>query len=368
MSTTITAALLEEQGAPLHLDTVELADPGPGQVRVEIAHCGLCHSDVTIADGTAPAPMPVVLGHEACGVVAELGPGVTSLAVGDHVMLTPIPPCHRCHWCVRGQHSLCVNGIGLMTQTLPDGSTPLRRGDEIVYHGLGVAGFAQQTIVLETGAVKIPHDIPLELVAVIGCAVQTGVGAALRTAAVAAGDTVLVMGLGGIGISVVQGARIAGASRIVVSDPNRDRRDAAARFGATDAIDPTAADVAESVRALTGGIGVDHAFDAVGSSALVRTGVAATRNGGTTVLIGAGPIDDPLDINRIDLMITEKRVMGCLLGSVSSHRDIPMLIDFHRRDLLDLESMVTARRPLSEINEAVADLEAGTGLRTVLTP
>jgi S-(hydroxymethyl)glutathione dehydrogenase / alcohol dehydrogenase len=366
---TVTAAVLEAVDAELAIDdSIELLPPGPGQVLVRVHHCGLCHSDVSVMTGVAPAPMPVILGHEASGVVAEVGPGVTTLAPGDHVMLTPIPPCGRCHWCVRAQHSLCVNNIGLMTQTLPDGSTNLRRNGSVVYQGLGVAGFADHTVVLESGAVKIPDDVPLEIVTVIGCAVQTGVGAVLNTAKVEPGSSVLVLGAGGIGIAIVQGARLAGASRIVVSDPNPDRREAARRFGATDVVDPGAADVAEACRGLTGGIGVDYAFEAVGSSALARAGVDASRNGGTTVLVGAGPIDETLDISRILMMVTEKKITGCLLGSVNPHREIPRLIDFWQRGMLDLESMVTARRPLSEINQAVADMGDGVGLRTILSP
>lgn len=362
------AAVLEAPGEPLVVGEVELDAPGRGQVLVHIAHCGLCHSDLSVMTGAAPAPMPVILGHEASGVVAEVGPDVTTLVPGDHVMLTPIPPCGRCYWCLRGEQSLCVNGIGLVTQTLPDGTTKLRRGDQVVYQGLGVGGFAEFAVVLEAAAVKIPHDVPLELATVVGCAVQTGVGAVLNTAAVPAGATVLVMGLGGIGMAIVQGARLIGASRIIVSDPIAARRDLAERFGATDAVDPTSTDVVGACRDATAGIGVDYAFDAVGSSALARAGVDATRNGGTTVLVGAGPIDDPLELSRILLMVSEKKLTGCLLGSVQPHRDIPMLIELNRQGRLDLAGLVSATRPLAEINQAVADMEAGVGLRTILTP
>ena len=363
------AAVLEAPGEAVEVDdSVALLDPGPGEVRVEVAHCGLCHSDVSVMSGQAPAPMPVVLGHEASGVVAEVGPGVTSLAAGDHVLLTPIPSCGRCPACLRGQAMTCVNATTLLTQTLPDGTTRLRRGDQVVYQGLGVGGFAQETVVLETGAVKVPADLDLGVIAVLGCAVQTGVGAALNSARVEPGWSVLVMGLGGIGVAIVQGARMAGASRIIVSDPVASRRDAAERFGATDAVDPTSRDVASECLRLTGGAGVDAAFDAVGSSALARAGIEACRPGGTTVLVGAGPIDDQLDVSRIMMMVTEKRLVGSLLGSASAHREVPRMIELYRRGLLDLDSMVTSRRPLTEINQAVADMTAGRGLRTILTP
>ncbi len=363
------AAVLESPNEAVRIDdSVTLLDPGPGQVQVEVAHCGLCHSDASVMSGQAPAPMPVVLGHEASGVVCEVGPGVGSLAVGDHVLLTPVPSCGHCPACLRGQAMACVNATTLFTQTMPDGSTPLRRDGETVYQGLGVGGFAERTVVLETGAIKVPDDLDLGVIAVLGCAVQTGVGAALNAARVEPGWSVLVMGLGGIGVAIVQGARIAGATRIIVSDPVASRRDGAERFGATDAVDPTTEDVVEACQRLTGGAGVDAAFDAVGASALVTTGVDACRPGGITVLVGAGPIDDRLSVSRIMLMVTEKRVVGSLLGSASAHREVPRLLDLHRAGLLDLESMVTARRPLAEINEAVDDLRAGRGLRTVLTP
>jgi Zn-dependent alcohol dehydrogenase len=363
------AALLEPGKQELvAVDDVEVTDPGAGQVLVDVKHCGLCHSDLSFVDGKFPVTDPIVLGHEASGVVAEVGAGVTNLAVGDKVMLTPIPPCGRCYWCVRGETTICVNAtISLVGHSLPDGTTGLSRGGQKVLRGLGVAGFAEQVITVEAGAVKLDPDTPLEVVSVIGCAVQTGVGAALNTARIEEGATVLVMGLGGIGISIVQGARIAGAKRIIVSDPVSDRRDAAARFGATDAIDPTSDDVVGRALGLTDGIGVDYAFDAVGSAALVQTGFFATRNGGTTVVVGAGPIDESLaGIPPIMLMMSEKRIVGSLLGSVNSHRDIPRFVDLWRSGLLDLEGMVTAHRPLADVNEAIADMQAGRGLRTLL--
>ena len=199
--------------------------------------------------------------------VEALGPGVTSLAVGDHVVLSPCAPCGHCPWCIRGEWALCTNGDALITASHPDGGTRLSRNGEVVYRGLAVAAFAEHVIIQETGAVKIPEDVPLDVACVVGCAVQTGVGAVLNTAKVGEGDTVLVMGLGGVGLSVVQGARLAGASRIIVSDPVAARREQALAFGATDAIDPTTDDVVTACHDLTEhNIGVDFAFDAAGSS------------------------------------------------------------------------------------------------------
>jgi S-(hydroxymethyl)glutathione dehydrogenase/alcohol dehydrogenase len=365
------AALLEPGRSELVVvDDVEVDSPRPGQVVVDVHHCGLCHSDVSIVNGQYPNPMPVVLGHEAAGVVAEVGAGVASVAPGDKVLMSPLQACGRCYFCVRGETSICQNmSVALVAHAFPDGTTGLSRGSQPVGRGLGVGGFAEQAITLESGVVRLDPDTPLEIVSVIGCAVQTGVGAVLNTANVEAGATVLVMGLGGIGISIVQGARIAGASRIVVSDPVGERRDAAERFGATDAIDPTVDDVVGRCLAITGGIGVDFAFDAAGSARLVETGFHATRPGGTTVAVGAGPAEETLSgISAIGLMFGEKKLKGCLLGSVNSQRDVPRLVSLWRAGRLDLEGMVTKHRPLAEVNDAIADLQSGIGLRTLLSP
>lgn len=360
------AAILESVGSGLTIvDDVELAPTGVGEVRVRIHWCGLCHSDVSQIDGTHPAMCPTILGHEAAGEVIEVGVGVTTLAVGDHVVLTPAPSCGHCYWCIRGKQSICVNASAIAMSMLPDGSTRLSRGGGTVFRGLGLAAMAEEVVVAEAGAVKIPADVPLDVACIIGCAVQTGVGAALHTAEIEAGATVLVMGAGGIGVSIVQGAVIAGAARIIVSDPVASRRELAQSFGATDVIDPTSTDVANECHRLTE-VGVDYAFDAVGHSALVDTGIAATCPGGATVIVGAAPIDHVSEVNLVGLLFAEKQLMGSLLGSSHAPRDFPMLIDLWRNGRLDLDSMVTRRRPLEEVNEAIDDMRAGVGIRTVL--
>jgi S-(hydroxymethyl)glutathione dehydrogenase / alcohol dehydrogenase len=361
------AAILEKQGEPLVIGDVDIAAPRAGEVRVDVRYCGLCHSDLSIIDGIFPSEVPIVLGHEAAGVVEQVGPGVTQLAPGDHVILSPVPPCGTCYGCLRGEPGTCANVAGISTNALPDGTTGLSRRGERVMRGVGVAALAEKVLTPASGAVKIDRDIPLDVVCVIGCAVQTGVGAVLNTARVEAGANVLVMGLGGIGLSIVQGARLAGAARIIVSDPIAARRDLAARLGATDAIDPAGEDLTARVMAITGGIGADYAFDAVGRSALITAGVWATRAGGTTVCVGAAPIDEAISIAPAALFtIAEKKLLGCTLGSCNSLRDIPRLVDLWRAGRLDLEALVTAVRPLAEINEAAADLRAGRGVRTVL--
>jgi Zn-dependent alcohol dehydrogenase len=269
---------------------------------------------------------------------------------------------------VRGQFSICPQYAN-MTGTLPDGGTRLsHQGRTVSRAGVFLAAFAEQAVVPANGVVKVPDDTPLEIAAVIGCSVLTGVGAVLNTAKVEAGATVMIIGLGGIGISIAQGARIAGAARVFGVDPVVTRRQQAVdHFGVTDVIDPNAGDVAGAIMEATGGIGVDYAFDAVGSSTLVETCINATRPGGTTVMVGVPKIDQFLNVHALMFAMSEKKLTGCFLGSSNPHREFPRLLDLWRGDKLDLEAMVTSTRPLAEIGEAFADMKAGKGLRTILT-
>jgi S-(hydroxymethyl)glutathione dehydrogenase / alcohol dehydrogenase len=362
----VRAALLESVDRLEVVDDVELAEPREGEVRVRVHHCGVCHSDLHYVDGTLPAALPAILGHEAAGVVEAVGPGVFDLAEGERVVLTLRPPCGRCYWCVRGELSICPANAGL-SGTLADGDTRLAHRGRTVYRaGTFLSAFAEATVLPANGAVKVPDDTPLEVAAVFGCAVQTGVSAVLNTARLEAGATVLVVGLGGIGVSIVQGARIAGAARVIGADPVAARRELAVAFGLTDVVDPAATDVATACLELTGGIGVDAAFEAVGRAGLVASCLAATRAGGRTVMVGVPPIDDVLSVPALGFALTEKKLLGCFLGSSHPHRDLPRLLGLWRAGHLDLEAMVTARRPLSEVACAFADMRAGEGLRTVL--
>ena len=360
------AAILTAPNTPLEVaEDVQLGDVGPGQVRVRVAACGICHSDVSLINGTFPVFGPTVPGHEAAGEVVEVADGVESVQVGDHVVLSPNPACGRCRGCRRGRPGTCERTSGLMTSTFADGSTKLSRGGETIFRGLGLGGWAEEVIVEAEGAIPVPEDVPLDIACVIGCAVQTGVGAAINTADILPGDSVLVIGAGGIGVSIAAGAAVAGASRVIVSDPSEARREQVMAFGATDVIDPTAQDVVAAVNDLVPG-GVDAAFDAVGSAALVQTCLDATCGGGETVMVGAAPIDQNLTVSPVAMMFSEKAMKGSLLGSCNSVRDIPRIVELWRAGRLPLDDMVTARRPLAEVNDAVADAEAGKGLRTVL--
>lgn len=363
------AAVLEAPNTPVVVGDIDIRPPKRGEVLVRVAACGVCHSDLSIVDGSFPAPVPVVLGHEAAGVVEAVGEDVSSVAPGDKVVLTPLPTCGQCYFCSRNQPTLCsVYGASLFSNLLPDGTSPLSRNGDIVYRGLATAAWAEFAMMPEAGVVKVDADVPLDVACVLGCAVQTGVGAVLNTAQVEEGATVLVLGAGGIGIAVTQGARLAAAARIIVVDPVAERRDAACRFGATDVCDPGTDDPVAMAFALTGGIGVDYAFEAAGQAALIEQGIMATRPGGTICCVGAPPIEQGISIPMVvGFTATEKKLIGCLLGSVHAQRDIPRLLALWRTGRLDLEGMITHRMPLSETETALELMRRREGIRTVLT-
>lgn len=362
------AAILEQANQPITVyDDVDIIDPRVGEVRVNVKYCGLCHSDLGFVDGKMPLGGQIILGHEASGIVDAIGPGVSNLQPGDHVVLTPAPPCGECYYCQRSEHSLCDNAMSIMTNTLADGETGLARNGEPVLRGCGVGGLAEYVITPSTGAIKIDPDIPLDVVCVIGCALQTGVGAVLNTAKVEAGATVVIMGLGGVGMATIQGARIAGASTIVVSDPVAARREAAMSFGATHTVDPTSEDLNAICLDLTNGIGMDYAFETAGKAILIEQGIALTRMGGTTICVGAPALEEGISLPNVVLFAaTEKKLCGCLLGSSNSIYEIPRLIRLWKQGLLEMEGMITSRRPLSEINEGFDDLANSRGIRTVI--
>ena len=359
------ALLLEPRSALEIVDDLDVADPRPGEVCVAVSYSGICHSDLTMIDDGYV--VPAVLGHEAAGVVAAVGDGVGHVAVGDKVMISPIAPCGHCDGCARQQASRCGTAMSFVAGTRPDATSPFSRAGAAVYRGLGVGAFAEHTVVPAAGVVHLDDDIPLGIACLIGCAVQTGVGAVLNTARVERGSVVVVTGLGGVGMSVVQGARIAGASRIVVSDPVASRREAASRLGATDLVAGDADELREAVRDASGGRGADYAFEAAGVAALVELGLEVTGPGGTTVIVGAPPVGDPVSVASATMfMLQQKRLVGTLLGDCWPGRDIPLLVGLWQRGELDLESMITRRVTLSDVNEGFDRLRAAEGVRTVV--
>ncbi|HEY1523177.1 MAG TPA: Zn-dependent alcohol dehydrogenase [Solirubrobacteraceae bacterium] len=364
------AAIFEGEAMRLDVvDDVEIEDPRAGEVLVAISHCGACHTDLHFLDGTFDGlfPLPIIFGHEASGIVEEVGEGVIAVQPGDQVVLTLCPPCGRCYFCARGEAQLCRNGRVLAdTAAFADGSTRISHRGRQVARGMGIAAFAEKAILPVEGVIRVPDDVPLDVVSIIGCAVQTGVGAVLNTAMVEPGATVLVIGLGGVGIAVVQGARIAGASTIIGVDPVAERREQAGAFGATQTLDPEGLDLAQAGPELTDGIGFDYAFDTAAKRATIAGCLHATRAGGTTTLIGVPGLTDALEYPPFLFIGGEKKLQGCYLGSSNPHREFPRLLGLWRAGLLDLEGMVTRRRPLEEVGQAFEDLRKGVGIREVI--
>jgi S-(hydroxymethyl)glutathione dehydrogenase / alcohol dehydrogenase len=360
------AALLEERSTSLNVvGDVEIRAPYAGEVLVKIAFCGLCHSDLGVIQMGLEAEVPLILGHEAAGEVVEVGAGVTEVRPGDKVVMTTLASCGRCRPCVSGHPALCVQNDSMrLSVPLPDGSSGLSQGTREVHRGLGVAGFAEYILTTPRSLTVLDASTPLDIACLLGCAVRTGVGAVVNTARVPEGDSVLVMGLGGVGLSIVMGASVAAAAPIIVSDPVEERRAAALSFGASVAVDPTTEDLADAVNQATGGIGVDFAFDAAGSSDLLRIGFDLTGRGGTVVSVGAAWGD--LTIPALDLMTAEKRLIGSLLGTSLVHRDVPKLLKMWRAGELPLDRLISRRRPIEEINEGFDDMAAGRELRTII--
>ncbi|MFN2543852.1 MAG: Zn-dependent alcohol dehydrogenase [Actinomycetota bacterium] len=340
-------------------DDVTLNAPGPREVKVRIAASGVCRSDISVQDGTLPQPTPVVLGHEGAGEIAELGEGVTGLSVGDHVIISWVPMCGHCRFCIEGQPNLC-NAFLETAISSPKFSVD---GQPI----LGMAGtgtFAEETVIPVEAAIPIPADVPMDVASLIGCGVMTGVGAALNTAKVTPGSSVVVIGCGGVGISVIQGARIAGAAEIIAVDVFEPKLELARDFGATHAVTPQ--DLPGLQVQLTEGLGFDYAFEVIGRPETIRSAYDATRRGGTTVVVGAGRMDAMVPFSAFELFYMEKSLMGCWYGSADTRRDFPRLLKLWRAGKLDLEGMITRRIDLSEINDAFEACEKGEVIRSVI--
>jgi alcohol dehydrogenase/S-(hydroxymethyl)glutathione dehydrogenase/alcohol dehydrogenase len=359
------AAVLQAVGQPLQvLDDVEIDDPRPGEVLVRVRHCGVCQSDLAILDGKMPYPLPVVLGHEASGTVAALGPGVGDLAIGQPVVLSMKPPCGGCGPCLNGQPVLCDRAPS--PSVLPEDPPRLRHRGRPVVRGLRLGAFAEYVLLERSGVVPLPDGLPLAQAALVGCAVQTGLGSVLNVAEVHAGQAVAVIGLGAVGLSVVRALRLAGARHIVGIEPHAWRREQARLAGADAVLDPLTAE-AEATLATLAGAGFDHVFDAVCSEHTVAQAARRLRKGGTLTLIGVAPPGKPLPVPMLDVVMRQLTLKGSFLGNSHPQRDLPRYLDLCCRGRFDLASMVTAQRPLAEVNEAFDELRRGEGLRTVLT-
>ncbi|NBM20408.1 Zn-dependent alcohol dehydrogenase [Streptomyces sp. GC420] len=354
------AAVLHEVGQDKLevLDDVEAVGFGPGKVRIRIRATGLCHSDLSAMNGVLPQPAPFVPGHEGAGEILDVGDGVTGLGTGDRVLVCWLPACGDCAACRRGQSELCL--AGFMNAGTPNFKRP--GGDVFGFAGTGT--FTEEVVVDAGCAVPVPDDVPFDIAALIGCGVTTGLGAAINTARVEAGSSVAVIGCGGVGISVVQGARLQGAAQIVAVDPVASRREAALRFGATEVVAPDA--LADARQRVTAGEGFDYVFEVVGKSATARTAYENTRRGGTLCIVGAGAMDDNLQLNMFELFFDEKRILPSLYGGGDVLRSYRRTIELWRAGRIDLHSLITHRVPLAEINEALGQMRSGEALRTCI--
>jgi Zn-dependent alcohol dehydrogenase len=364
----IRAAVLERTGGPITLTELDLADPGPGEVRVRLHASGVCHSDQNAIDGTAATPCPAVLGHEGAGIVEAVGAGVTRVAPGDHVALSWAPSCGQCAECLRDLPQLCSAAKSAMGEGgLLDGTSRLSRDGEAVYHYSFISSFAEATVLPERSCVRIPRDVPFAVAGLVGCAVTTGVGAVWRTAAVRPGDRVAVLGCGGVGLSAVMAARAVGSGSIVAVDVSADKLADAEAFGATVGVlwagSPEA--TAEAVREASGG-GVDHAIEATGRTDAMLAAFLSTRPRGAAVLIGIPREDAVLSLPALSIPRLERRVLGSLYGSSRPERDFVQILDLYRRGVLPLDRLVSHRLPLDEIGRGFELLRSGDALRVVL--
>jgi S-(hydroxymethyl)glutathione dehydrogenase/alcohol dehydrogenase len=354
-------AIFVGQDQPLVVEELEPLPPGPRDVVVRVGASGVCHSDLSVLNGTIVMPPPSILGHEGAGTVEEVGAEVSRVQPGDRVIATFVPVCGNCWFCLHGHTNLCETYFSVMAvprATRPDNSqTP-------AFNGLGT--FSNVMTVSETSIVKVETDVPDEQLALLGCGVTTGVGAALNTAQITPGSSVAVIGCGGVGQSVIQGARIAGAAKIIAIDPVELKRKAAEQQGATDLVDPGDGDPIMQVQALTGGRGTDYAFEVIGTPETVVQAYGTARRGGTVVIVGMPRMDSQVTFPGFPLFYDEKRILGCFYGSAQNRRDFPRYIGLIEHGRLDIGSMVSRRISLDEVNDAFRAMEAGEVIRSVI--
>jgi NDMA-dependent alcohol dehydrogenase len=361
------AAVLFEPKQRLSIEQVDVPSPRQGEVLVHMAAGGVCHSDLHVMKGDLAAPLPAILGHEGSGVVAEVGPGVKDVQPGDHVIPLWRLSCGECEWCTGGRPALCSAGIEIRkTGTLPLGGTGFTlKGREIKRFG-GVSTFAEYSVIPEKAVLKIPKDFPLDRAALLGCAVITGFGAVVNAAQVRPGSLVAVFGAGGVGLNVIQTAALAGAGMIIAVDLRDNKLEMARRFGATHLVNASGGNGVEQVRALTGGRGVDYAFEVVGLPATMRQAFDTLARRGMAVVVGIGPTKADVSIPVIPLAWEDRVLMGTLYGSSRPRIDIPKLIELYRAGKLKLDELLTRTYPIERINEAYAALERGEVARSVV--
>lgn len=352
---------------PFIIEDITLDAPGPGEVLVELVSAGLCHSDLSVIDGSRPRPMPMVLGHEAAGIVREVGPGVSQLRRDDHVIFSFVPMCGHCVPCATGRPALCEPGAraNLSGLLLSGAQRITSQAGQPVYHHLGVSAFAQHTIAAQESLIKIDASFPLERAALFGCAAITGVGAVLNTARVEAGMAVAVWGMGGVGLSVVMGAKLAGAAPIIAVDVLATKLELARELGASYTVDTSKSDAIEAIRDLTGG-GAHYTFEAVGNEQALEQAFRATRRGGMTVTVGLPGPTRMLSVPAVLITAEERTIKGSFMGSAVPQRDIPRLLALHSAGLLPIEKLHTHTIALEQINAGFDALASGSAVRQII--
>ncbi|MGW7976263.1 alcohol dehydrogenase [Staphylococcus xylosus] len=371
----IRAAVLHEMGSiepyakskPITIETLELSEPKNNEVLIKIGATGLCHSDLSVINGSRPRPMPMVLGHEAAGEVIQLGPDVTDFEKGDHVVCTFIPSCGHCIPCKEGRPALCENGAASNEkgEMLTGGFRLQSEDDQTMYHHLGISGFAEYAVVSTNSIVKVDKDIPFEKVAIFGCAVITGIGAVINTANISAGSTVAVVGLGGIGLNAILGARLAGASEIIALDINEDKFKLAQSLGATAVFNSGDDNVVENVKAYASG-GVNYAFETAGVVPAMGVAYQITKRGGTTTTTGLPDPKHNFSFPQVTLAAEERTVKGSYVGSCVPERDIPRFINLYKQSRLPVDQLLTDTLSLDELNEGFDRLARGEAARLVV--
>jgi Zn-dependent alcohol dehydrogenase len=355
------AAVCRKFKKPLVIEDIQLAAPGPNDIKVKIRACGICHSDIHYIEGAWGGTLPAVYGHEGAGIVEEVGRNVRHVKPGDHVVVTLIRYCGTCPACAAGDQVLCEGKFDL------SGRTPLssRKGAPIT-HGLYTGAFAEYVVVDSSQAVSIPKDMPFAPASLIGCAVITGMGAVINTAGVTAGRSVAVIGTGGVGLNSIQGAALAGASPIIAIDVAKSKLKAARRFGATHTIDATAGDVAKTLRQMNGGRGVDYVFVTVGSKTAIEQAFGLMRRGGNVVLVGMPALDVRATFDPTDLAFSGQHIIGSKMGSSRIRIDVPKIAELYKQGRVKLDELITKRYPLEKINEAISAVVKGEALRNVI--
>ena len=356
------AAVLFEAKTPLRIEDVTVDKPGPHEVLIRTVACGVCRSDLHFVDGAYPAPLPGIPGHEAAGVVEQVGSEVRTVKPGDHVVTCLSAFCGQCEFCVTGRMSLCVDPA----VKRPKGAPPrLTMGGKPVAQMLNLSAYAEQMLVHEHACVAIDRDMPLDRAAIIGCAVTTGAGAIFNAAKVVPGETVCIVGCGGVGLAAVNAAKIAGAGKVIAVDPVPEKRAIAQKLGATHVVDAMAETAADEVIEISRG-GVHHAIEAVGRPQSAATAVKVLRRGGAATILGMMPLTEKVGLSALDLL-ADKKVQGALMGRNHFPVDIPRLVDFYQRGLLDLDTIIADRMPLERINDAFDELRQGDTTRSVIT-